>query len=131
MKHKLVLLVDDDADNNFINAWILKKEFASEVVAEQSAQDALNYLKKLSNLRMELPSIIFLDIRMPIMDGFGFLGEFEKLSSHIKERCQIVMLSSSFDKSDYNRAMEDPHVIKYINKPLSPEALKELEKVVS
>jgi CheY-like chemotaxis protein len=123
MKHNLVLLVDDDADNNFVNTWILKKEFAEEVVAKQSAQEALNYLRNRSNLRLELPSIIFLDIRMPVMDGFAFLNEYDKLSDHIKERSQIVMLSSSFDKSDYNKAMENPNVVKYINKPLTPEAL--------
>ncbi|MBA3900130.1 MAG: response regulator [Bacteroidetes bacterium] len=127
MKHKLVLLVDDDADNNFVNAWILKKEFAEEVEAKQSAQEAIEYLRQRSNLRLELPSVIFLDIRMPIMDGFAFLDEFEKLSSHVKENCKIVMLSSSFDKSDYNRAMDNSHVVKYINKPLTPEALNDIK----
>jgi CheY-like chemotaxis protein len=127
MKHKLVLLVDDDADNNFVNSWILKKDFAEEVEAKQSAQEALEYLRERNNLRLNLPEVIFLDIRMPVMDGFGFLGEYDNLSEHIKNNCQIVMLSSSFDKSDYNKAMENPHVVKYINKPLTIEALVDIE----
>jgi CheY-like chemotaxis protein len=126
MKYNKVLLIDDDPDSNFVNSWIIKKDFAQEVEAKLSAKDALDYIKSQSNLRLPLPEIIFLDIRMPVMDGFGFLEEFNKLSDHIKSHMKIVMLSSSFDKSDYNRAMENENVKKYINKPLTPDALTDL-----
>jgi CheY-like chemotaxis protein len=126
MKYKLVLLIDDDPDSNFVNSWILKKDFAEEVETKESGQEALEYLRKQSNLRLSLPEIIFLDIRMPVMDGFEFLKEFDKLSSQIHESCKIVMLSSSFDKKDYQQAMEDPYVIKFINKPLTPQALEDI-----
>jgi CheY-like chemotaxis protein len=126
MKYKLVLLIDDDPDSNFVNSWILKKDFAEEVEAKESGQDALEYLRKQSNLRLPLPEVIFLDIRMPVMDGFEFLKEFARLSENIHHSCRIVMLSSSFDKKDYHQAMEDPYVVKFINKPLTIQALEDI-----
>jgi CheY-like chemotaxis protein len=126
MRYRQVLLIDDDPDSNFVNSWILKKDFADEVIALESGPDALEYLRKQDNLKLQLPEVIFLDIRMPVMDGFGFLGEFARLSESIRESCRIIMLSSSFDKKDYQRAMDDPHVVKFINKPLTPQALEDI-----
>jgi CheY-like chemotaxis protein len=126
MKYKLVLLIDDDADSNFVNSWVLKKDFAEVVDSKQSASEALEYLKNRSNLQLPLPEIIFLDIRMPLMDGFAFLEEFDQLHSETKNNVRIVMLSSSYDKSDYNKALSNPYVEKYINKPLTEDAITKL-----
>ena len=61
---------------------------------------------------------------MPGMDGFGFLDEFGKLDDAIKKKARIVMLSTSDSFKDLNRANQNPHVYKFLNKPLTPAALK-------
>jgi CheY-like chemotaxis protein len=73
-----------------------------------------------------LPEVIFLDIDMPLMDGFQFLDEFEKLGSNTKEKCKIVMLTSSINPQDVNKSKNYLYVKKYINKPLSQENLENL-----
>ncbi|MDQ3191640.1 MAG: response regulator [Bacteroidota bacterium] len=126
MKYKKALLVDDDADSNFVNSWIVRKEFAEEVLVMQSAENALEYLKTKSRYREELPDVIFLDIRMPIMSGFDFLEEYNKLPDVVKSKCKIIMLSSSFDKNDYHKAIGNQFVYRYLNKPLTVEALADI-----
>ncbi|MBA3900129.1 MAG: response regulator [Bacteroidetes bacterium] len=126
MKYRTALLVDDDADSNFVNSWIVRKEFAEEVIVKQSVEGALDFLKKRSEDREALPDVIFLDIRMPIMDGFDFLEEFNKLPDLVKSKCKVIMLSSSFDKNDYHKAIGNQYVYRYLNKPLTVEALADI-----
>ena len=67
--------------------------------------------------------MIFLDIVMPGIDGFGFLRLFNKCDDVIKSKCHIVMLTSSVDSIDYYRALSYPYVINYLKKPLNIEEL--------
>ena len=60
---------------------------------------------------------------MPVKDGFAFLEEFDQIDPTIKEKCKIVVLSSSISPDDINKASTNPYVFKYINKPLSEKYL--------
>jgi CheY-like chemotaxis protein len=60
---------------------------------------------------------------MPVMDGFGFLEEFEKLDEQVRNHCHVVVLSSSISAEDINRASTNPYVTRYVNKPLSEKYL--------
>lgn len=119
-----ILLIDDNNIDNYINkAVITKLNITENIIVKLSAIDALDYLNSLTE---EFPQIIFLDIRMPIMDGFGFLREFEKIALDKRENCIVYMLSSSTNEEDITTAKSFSCVKKYLNKPLRLEVVKEL-----
>ena len=124
-RYKKVLFVDDNELDNFINKKLIESEnFSSEVQTFLSASEALEYLKTLAVTPEQLPDIIFLDIIMPVMDGFAFLDEYAKLPDALKMKCKIVMLSTTESFTELNRANQNKYVRKFLNKPLSPAMLK-------
>ena len=123
-KFDLVLLVDDNDIDNFINErMITTSGFGKTVIVKNSAQGALDYLKSLEEKGSPLPKIIFLDLNMPVMDGFAFLEQYENFSDSLKSHCKVIVLSSSISPEDINRASVNPHVVKFVNKPLSEKYL--------
>lgn len=126
-RFRKVLLIDDNEIDNFINErMISSSNFSDEVVVKTSTDEAIGYLKGLDNPN-DFPRIIFLDLNMPGRDGFEFLKDFETLDLHLKETARIVVLSSSISPEDINRASTNPHVFKYVNKPLSEKYLDAID----
>ncbi|RZL38712.1 MAG: response regulator [Pedobacter sp.] len=127
VKVENVLLIDEDQIDNFINErMILSTNFSNSVVVKNSALDALAYLKKLTESKATMPEIIFLDLNMPVMDGFGFLDELAKLPAvleAIQPKTKIIVLSSSISPLDIDRASANALVYKYFNKPLTEKYL--------
>jgi CheY-like chemotaxis protein len=92
----------------------------------QKSEEALAYLKEHQRQPELLPEIIFLDINMPVMDGFQFLKEFDSYGDVVKKTCNIIMLSSSISPRDVERASDDDNIKLYLNKPLSSKYLKNI-----
>lgn len=127
----LVMLVDDNDTDNFISRRIIEiTKFAKNVEIKNSGKGALEYLEQNKENSDMLPDIIFLDINMPIVDGFVFLYEFEKFSDTVKEKCKVIILSSSDNKRDIDKIVNNENVIKFITKPLTETALEEIKALV-
>lgn len=123
--YRSVMLVDDNEIDNIINEKIIEaNSFAEQILVFQTGQDALEYLREHQGDVESLPEIVFLDINMPIMDGFQFLSDFEEFSDDVREKCKIIMLSSSISPKDIDRAASSRYVKKYLNKPLNARYLE-------
>jgi CheY-like chemotaxis protein len=64
---------------------------------------------------------------MPLMDGFQFLDEFANLSQVTRKKCRIIMLTSSINPQDFNRAKKYENVKLYLNKPLSHDSIMKID----
>jgi len=123
MYHKAIV-IDDSLLERFLAERIIKNSlFAKEVMTFNSPIDALGYLKTFDSNTDKLPDVIFLDIHMPVMNGFDFLNKFLELSADIKKHCKILMFSSTDAYEDHLRMRGYPIIRKFLTKPLSEEML--------
>ncbi len=123
------MLIDDSDIDNMVNKHILSKNHIAEnILVFSSANDALVYLDKNKDIddSSTIPKVILLDINMPIMNGFGFLNEFEKMDENFVSKIEVIMLTSSVDPNDIRKSKEYRSVKSFISKPLSLEHLESI-----
>ncbi len=125
------MVIDDMHLDRFIARHVITQYgFSEDVILMESATEALSYLLSKEHTPSELPSIIFLDIQMPEMDGFDFLDQFSSMSDAITTNCAIVMLTSSVDPRDFKKVTQQKYVAHYISKPLDKEKLESVTLIL-
>ena len=125
-KFSEVLLVEDDPITIMVCDRIIKMtSFAEKVTSCENGKIAIDFLAAPA-LNGNVPSIIFLDINMPVMNGWDFLEELEEVKLTFKNLPKIYLLSSTVDPEDYKKAKRFSLVEDFISKPLSKEALEKI-----
>ncbi|HEX9979930.1 MAG TPA: response regulator [Flavobacterium sp.] len=126
-----ILLIEDDKATNFIHTLAIE-ELGIDVKIQVclNGQEGLDYLackgKYADNTKYPKPGIIFLDINMPLMDGWEFLAEYNNLPEEQKAKIVLMMVSSSTNPDDENRALSLNKVNGYITKPLTAGLIAEI-----
>lgn len=125
---KKIMVIDDNPTDRYIAKRMAEKyHFAEEIMLQESALEALDYIRSLENTPELLPQFIFLDINMPGMNGYEFLDEYANLSETIKTNCIILMITTSIHPDDFKRAENNPSVFRFLNKPLDREKFRIIE----
>lgn len=125
------MLIDDNDLDNFINVKTLEANvFAEKIYTNTSAQSAIEFLNNLvtlgENFSNIFPEMIFIDINMPMMDGFQFIEAFKKQAEAQLLKPKLVILTSSVYHEDKQKALSISPEIVFLNKPLTKEMLEKL-----
>lgn len=116
--YKLTFIIDDDPVFVLLFKKIMLKIGQFDTVINfENGQLGLDALIKIFNNNEPFPDIIFLDINMPIMDGWEFLKALEKYK--FKDELNIYMVSSSIDQSEIKKSKKFKTVKRFISKPIS------------
>jgi CheY-like chemotaxis protein len=119
-KFDKVMIIDDNALDLYITGKLItNNNFAKIVLEYNNASAALEYLAKNQENIDLMPQIIFVDIYMPLMDGFEFLENYKVLSQTLTDNCKIIMVSSTIDDRDIFRARQDESISLFAVKPIT------------
>ncbi len=119
-------IIDDDPIFIYGTKRIMKEiEFCENIIVFNNGQEALDGIMEISQSASEIPQVIFLDLNMPIMNGWEFLDEFIKIPNSNLEKTIVYIISSSVDPRDLERVKDyKQRVNNYILKPITPNDLE-------
>ncbi len=116
---KAIIIDDDSVNNRIVQLSLSRYGNINDVKDFTSATEALEFISHFIKEDFNTyPTIILLDINMPIMNGWLFLEEYDKLDENIKSYYKIYMLSSSIDWNDIEMSKTNRNVHGYFVKPL-------------
>ncbi|MBU2996577.1 response regulator [Cellulophaga baltica] len=124
---KILCIVDDDDIYKYsVKRTLKNQELTRKIITFSNGEEAIEFMMDNLNKNENLPDVIFLDINMPIMDGFQFMEEYVKIKPTVGKEIVIYMVSSSIDSTDIKRAKSIREVSDYLIKPISPNELTDL-----
>jgi CheY-like chemotaxis protein len=120
-----ILLVDDDQTTNYLNKLLLTRlDLGEQLLVAQNGLEALNLLREHCHTE-ECSVLILLDVKMPVMDGFGFLEAYNQLPEANKKAIIIVMLTTSLHPQDIERVRQY-NIAGFVSKPLTEEKINDI-----
>ncbi|GAC1441268.1 MAG: response regulator [Sediminibacterium sp.] len=126
----IVCLVDDDRIYHFTARKMLESTgLTKQIQSFYDGSEAFFYLNDPGNTE-QLPDVIFLDINMPVMNGWDFLEVYQQLSKTLPKHIRIYVVSSSVDSADVRRSEIYDTVTGYIIKPVGRNKYEELLKAM-
>jgi CheY-like chemotaxis protein len=129
IKVDLAYIIDDDEVIIYLTGLINKDvEFCDKMLSFTDSGEALSKIKTALELNLELPSLILIDLNMPVMNGWTFLDELSKLK--IGKDIPVFIFSSSINQEDINRSKKYKIVKDYIIKPLTVNKINKILRTI-
>lgn len=130
IKLNTILLIDDDFTTNYLHKKIISKsEIDAPIEVANNGKEGIDKLWALNETIKDENSLvlIFLDLNMPIVDGWVFLEIFEEIKPKLNFNTNLFIVSSSINPDDEAKAMNNGKVLDYFPKPLTVERLVSLK----
>lgn len=125
------MLVDDNHIDRYLHRRLLTAFNSTLSFLEfENGLSALTYLENNQNNVSQIPDMILLDIKMPVMNGFEFLDRYSQLPQQIQQKILIVILSSTFNATDIEKAKANQWVANFYQKPLTKTNVEEMVKMI-
>jgi CheY-like chemotaxis protein len=116
-----IMIVDDNEFDCYITSKIINNvDEKIDIMEFNSSLTAIQFLEEFQNSPDKLPDLIFLDIYMPLLDGFGFIDKFNLLSDVLKNHTKICILSTTVDDLYIHKAKLNSSIL-YSSKPITNE----------
>jgi CheY-like chemotaxis protein len=113
-------LVDDDNIFQFLASEVIQStQLVNDIKVFSNGHEAIEFLESVKDEPDKLPEVIFLDLFMPVMDGWGFLEKYTQLKPKLSKKIIIYIVSSSIDPVDIERAKSISEVMDYVVKPIT------------
>jgi CheY-like chemotaxis protein len=128
MRLSFIIIDDSELDCYIAEKIIEKTELTIGINIFYDAISGLDYIK--NTTVSDSITVILLDIMMPVMNGFQFIEEFEKLSEEIKNSYRIIPITTSLLKSDISKISKYESVISVLKKPYTYEALVKAIQII-
>ena len=124
-----ILCVDDDPITLMLCKMVITKAlFSKEITTAKNGEEAIKYFDTLKTSDPNSkPQLIFLDLNMPVMDGWEFLDSFNTAAYSEFHDTKVIILSSTTDPEDLKKSKKYPMVIDFLSKPISKEMLEFLK----
>jgi CheY-like chemotaxis protein len=126
-----ILCIDDDPIALMLcKKVITKAAFSNEIITAQNGEEALLYFNTLkyntkpNDLDNKKPRLIFLDLNMPVMGGWEFLDHFSTSNYSDFNTINIIILSSTIDPDDLEKAKKYPMILDFLSKPITLQMLE-------
>lgn len=128
MSNKVLCIIDDDPIYQLlINKVITRSNIDYDTVCYKNGKEALDNISKGLKEKNTLPEIILLDLKMPIMDGWGFMENIDKILSE-ENKTAIYIVTSSISYEDKEKAKTFPAIMGYYSKPIDVSQILEITK---
>ncbi|WP_276166792.1 response regulator [Zobellia alginiliquefaciens] len=123
-----ILLIDDDEINNILHSvFINKLDLGLEVNTALNGKEGLDFILGDGEVKLELPCMVMLDLKMPIMDGWEFMKSYEEsVPKELKDQITIVLVTTSDNQEDKDRAKSNKFIDDFSQKPLSDDTFRHL-----
>ncbi|HEU4791674.1 MAG TPA: response regulator [Flavobacterium sp.] len=127
---ELIMCVDDDPITLMLFKKVVEKaSFAKEIINAINGREAITLINKINSFsnQEKRPQLIFLDLNMPVMDGWEFLDLFNASNYFNLNNTKVIILTSTIDPEDIKKSKSYPNVIEFLSKPITIEMLDYLK----
>ncbi|MEP2280988.1 response regulator [Maribacter sp.] len=128
-ENQMVWIIDDDDISKYVMKRYLKQLSVTKVIEFPDSVQPLKFIQDNYESLDKLPDIIFLDLHMPILNGFDFIKDFQTIAPKIDKKINIVMLTSSINAEDVDQAKTFPEISDYFIKPIKHRDLARIMNV--